>query len=112
MSAAKYKLSNITVVIDCNGLQYDGKTEDVMPWNSMKDSWKSFGWEVSEIDGHDVTQCYNSLVKLTDKPHVVIGKTIKGKGISFMENNHTWHHGIMTREQESQGWEEVKTGEY
>lgn len=107
MSAAKYQLKNITVIIDCNGLQYDGETSKVMPLDELETKWSSFGWSVNKIDGHDVEACYEALKDGLDKPQVIIANTIKGKGISFMENNYTWHHGIMTGVQEEQAWKEV-----
>ncbi len=111
MSATKYNLNNITVIVDCNGLQYDGETEKIMPWKSMSNTWKSFGWEVTEIDGHNIDECFCAMKKKTINPHVILAHTIKGKGISFMENNYVWHHGILTKDQESQGWEEVSACE-
>lgn len=107
LSASKYALDNLVVVVDCNQLQYDGTTNDVMPMDSMVDKWKSFGWEVLEIDGHNIKQCYDALHREVNKPYVIIAKTIKGKGISFMENVPKWHYGIMTRAEEEQAWNEV-----
>ncbi len=107
MSAVKYHLKNITVIIDCNGLQYDGETSSVMPLDALETKWSSFGWSVSRINGHNEEACYEALKKASDRPQVVIANTIKGKGISFMENNYIWHHGIMTKAQEEQAWKEV-----
>ncbi len=111
LSAAKYGLNNITAVIDCNHLQYDGTTGEVMPMDSMAEKWSSFGWEVISIDGHDIIQCHEALIKRTSKPTVIIADTVKGKGISFMENVPSWHHGIMTKEQEEQAMREVMQDE-
>ena len=111
LSAAKYQLNNIVAIIDCNGLQYDGKTSDVLPMEDMEDKWNSFGWDSIIIDGHDISQCAEAFSKRTEKPLVVISKTIKGKGISFMENDASWHHGIMTKTQEELAWKEVTGNE-
>lgn len=107
MTASKYKLGNLTAIIDRNHLQYDGDTEKVMPLDSLTDKWKSFGWEAEEADGHDVRQLYAALMKKSALPRVVIADTIKGKGISFMENIPGWHFGRMTAEQEKNAWAEV-----
>lgn len=107
MMAAKHKLDNLTVVVDCNQLQYDGSTCDVMPMQDMEKRWSTFGWNAYVIDGHDIEQCYNSLSRISEKPKVVIANTIKGKGVSFMENVATWHFGTMTQQQELLAFEEV-----
>lgn len=107
MTAAKYQLANLTVVIDCNQLQYDGNTSDVMPMPNMEERWDGFGWDVHTIDGHDVDQCYLALSEESNRPKVVIANTVKGKGISFMENVAEWHFGTMTQQQESLAFEEV-----
>ena len=94
MSAAHYKLDNMTAFLDYNGLQIDGNTDDVMSLGSIVDKFKSFGWNVIEIDGHDFDQIFAALdmAKSTvEKPTMIIAKTIKGKGVSFMENQAGWH---------------------
>ena len=107
MAAAKYSLTNLTAIIDRNHLQYDGSVDKVMPMDSMEEKWRSFGWETRLIDGHDLLQCYEALSGRSDGPVAVIADTVKGKGVSFMENVPAWHHGIMTREQEAQALKEV-----
>lgn len=107
MSAVKYQLDNLVAIIDWNQMQYDGAIEQVMPLSSLEDKWKSFGWKVVSVDGHDVEQLYNALTKQYKVPMVVIAKTVKGKGVSFMENNPSWHHGIMKKQEEQQAWKEV-----
>ena len=99
MTASKYGLGNVTIIVDRNHLQYDGDTEKVMPLSLFSNKWRSFGCEVEEINGHNLTECYNALMKRTSMPRVVIADTIKGKGISFMENVPGWHFGRMTAEQ-------------
>jgi transketolase len=91
--AAHHKLTNITLIVDRNGIQSIGKTEDTLALEPLTDKWKSFGWEVFEVDGHDA----GSLVRAIEtgpqaSPRVIIAKTIKGKGISFMENDNIWHY--------------------
>ena len=101
-SASHYKLDNITAFIDRNFLQIDGNTEEVMRLESIRDRWKSFGWYVIEIDGHDMVQILEALYE-ADKhkrtPTLVILDTIKGKGVSFMENNIDFH-GVPPNEME------------
>lgn len=94
MSAAHYKLDNMVAFLDYNGLQIDGKTEDVMNIGSIVDKFKAFGWNVIEIDGHDFDQIFAALdmaKETVGKPTMIISKTIKGKGVSFMENQAGWH---------------------
>lgn len=94
MSAAHYKLDNMVAFLDYNGLQIDGKTEDVMNIGPIVDKFKAFGWNVIEIDGHDFDQIFAALdmaKETVGKPTMIISKTIKGKGVSFMENQAGWH---------------------
>ena len=93
MSASHYKLDNIVAFLDYNGLQIDGKTEDVMNIGPIVDKFKAFGWNVIEIDGHDFDQIFAALdmaKETVGKPTIIIAKTIKGKGVSFMENEAGW----------------------
>lgn len=92
MFASHYKLDNLTAIIDDNGLQIDGKVEDVMAVGPLADKWRAFGWNVLEIDGHNFGEIITALkTKESGKPTAIIAKTIKGKGVSFMENNPDWH---------------------
>ncbi|MCT4585556.1 MAG: transketolase [Peptostreptococcaceae bacterium] len=94
MSCAHYNLGNLVAFLDYNGLQIDGKNEEVMNIGNVADKFKSFGWNVIEIDGHDFDQIFAALdsAKESDnKPTMIVAKTIKGKGVSFMENNAGWH---------------------
>lgn len=109
MAASNYNLSNFTVIVDQNKLQYDGPTTDVMNQLSLADKFTSFGFDVEEIDGHDCTQLVESLNKKSDKPRCVIAQTIKGKGVSFMENAREWHHGSINKEQYELAIKEVET---
>ena len=94
MSAAHYKLDNMVAFLDYNGLQIDGKTEDVMNIGPIVDKFKAFGWNVIEIDGHDFDQIFAALdmaKETVGKPTIIVAKTVKGKGISYMENQAGWH---------------------
>ena len=94
MSAAKYKLSNITATVDRNHLQIGGCTEDIMPLDPLEDKWKSFGWSVKTVDGHDVGGLFEVLSSVPfemDKPSCIIAETIKCKGIAFLEGKVQCH---------------------
>lgn len=94
MSAAKYKLDNLCGFVDVNGLQIDGATKDVMPTEPLDKKWEAFGWNVIKIDGHDLNQICDAIdaaAACKDKPTVILAKTVKGKGVSFMENDAGWH---------------------
>ena len=94
MAAAHYKLDNLTVIIDNNGLQIDGETKDVKPTEPLDKKFESFGWHVIKIDGHDFDQieaAYKEAEQTKGQPTMILAKTIKGKGVSFMENNAGWH---------------------
>jgi transketolase len=99
MSAAHLQLTNITAIVDANGLQSDGTTESVMKINQIENVWKSFGWEAIKINGHDFTEIDKAFKtsQTISAPVVIIAETTKGKGVSFMENNNEWHHGRITQ---------------
>lgn len=104
MAAAHYKLDNLTAILDFNGLQIDGKNEDVMNIKPIDEKWKSFGWNVIEIDGHnfeEIINGFNEAEGTKEKPTMVIAKTIKGKGVSFMENEASWH-GVAPKDEEKE----------
>ena len=93
MQASHRKLDNIIAIIDRNGLQIDGETEKIMGLNPLDKKLQAFGWETEIIDGHDLNEIYNAVerAKASNRPYVIIANTVKGKGISFMENNAGWH---------------------
>ena len=94
MLAGKNKLSELIVIVDRNRIQIDGFTEDIMPLEPLADKWRAFGFDVQEIDGHDFRQIEGALEKAgasSDKPHVIIAKTIPGKGVKEFENKYEWH---------------------
>ena len=110
MSAAHNKLNKIIAFVDRNGLQIDGSTENVKSVGDVNAKFKAFGWNTLEIDGHDINEIYNAIqvAKTSDKPTAIIAKTIKGKGVSFMENNAGWHGKAPNNEQLQQALEELK----
>jgi len=100
--ASHYKLDNLTAMIDRNFLQIDGRTEDVLKLESVRDRWSSFGWKVIEADGHDIEEILNALKKANAhkrQPSMIVLTTTKGKGVSFMENNVDFH-GVPPNEME------------
>jgi transketolase len=110
MSAGHYKLDNLTAVVDRNGLQISGATEKVMAHEDLAARWTAFGWHVITADGNDMESLDAALTAAKEykgKPSVIIAKTIKGLGISFMENNPSWHHGVLNTEQYEQAKREL-----
>jgi len=99
LSAPKFNLNNLCVILDRNNFQQTGLGKDILDLNPLQDKWKSFNWDVLEIDGHNYTDIYNSLIKPSDKPKIIIANTIKGKGFSFSENDNSWHHRVLTNNQ-------------
>ena len=111
MSAAKYHLDNLCAIVDVNGLQIDGKTSDVMPTEPLDQKYESFGWHVIKIDGHDFDQivdAFQEAASVKGKPTMILAKTVKGKGISFMENNAGWHGKAPNAEQYAQARAELE----
>ena len=98
MSAAQYELNNVIAIIDANDLQSDGSTGEIMRVNHAA-TWNAFGWNVTQVDGHSMTELHNALCTISNRPHAIIASTIKGKGISFMEKSLDWHHGVLTNAQ-------------
>ena len=102
MAAAKYNLDNLCAVIDVNGLQIDGKTADVMPTEPLDKKMEAFGWNVISVDGHDLaalSAAFEQAKTVSGKPTVLLAKTVKGKGVSFMENDAGWHGKAPNAEQ-------------
>lgn len=101
MAAAKYKLNNLTAIIDRNGLQISGETETVMPLGDLAAKFSAFGWIVRRCNGHEPDEIIREITanRPTDKPLVLIADTIKGYGGTIMENNLKWHHGVPSADQ-------------
>ena len=111
MAAGGYELDNLTVIIDNNKLQCDGATCNIMKIEPVKDKWSAFGWEVCEIDGHsfrEIDKAFDIFTPGNGKPKALIANTIKGKGVSFMENNHLWHGLPPTEEQAYAAIKEIR----
>lgn len=109
MNAAHNKLNNIIAIIDRNHLQIDGSTENIKSVGNVSEKFKSFGWNVYEINGHNIKEIYETieLAKNSDKPVAIVADTIKGKGVSFMENNAGWHGKAPNDEQLEEALKEL-----
>ena len=102
MTSAHYKLDNLCVIVDNNNLQIDGKVSDVMSVYPIDEKFKSFGFETINVDGHNIAElisAFEQAKKVKGKPTAIIANTIKGKGVSFMENNAGWHGKAPNEEQ-------------
>ncbi len=111
MSAAHYSLDNLVAIVDHNGLQIDGRNDDVMKVSPVGDKFAGFGWNVIEIDGHDMQQILDAFAKAREckgKPTVIIAETVKGKGVSFMEDQAGWHGKAPDYEQTQQALGELE----
>ncbi|MBE0467265.1 MAG: transketolase, partial [Candidatus Desulforudis sp.] len=110
MAAAHYALANLVVFIDYNGLQIDGPVSEVMAPEPVPDKWRAFGWHVCEIDGHDFGQILEALAearRIGGRPTAVVARTVKGKGVSFMEHGVDWHGVAPKGEQVEQALKEL-----
>jgi transketolase len=110
MLAAKYHLANLTVIVDFNDVQLDGPVHEVMPLEPFADKWRAFNWNVLEINGHNMRQVLEALdtaKEIHSGPQVIIARTTKGKGVSFMENKSQWHGVAPTRTQLDQALVEL-----
>lgn len=107
MSAANFGLTNLCVIVDQNQLQYDGATTEVMNQFSLADKFRAFGFDTVEVDGHDTDMLSAECLAQSDKPRCVIAKTIKGKGVCFMEGIKEWHHSTLNDAQYEQAVAEV-----
>lgn len=111
MAANQYKLDNLVAIIDRNHLQISGNTEDVMAIDDIHERWGAFGWDVIDMDGDDAEEAAKALKSIdftNKKPHLMVSYTTKGKGISYMENNAKWHHGMPNAEQYAQAISEIE----
>jgi len=111
MAANKYHLDNLVAILDRNGLQISGSTEDVMPLENIRERWTAFGWDVKEMNGDDIDDIVRTIESIDygcRKPHFIISHSTKGLGVSFMENVAKWHHGVPSEEQYQQAVSEIK----
>lgn len=108
MSAVNYQLDNLTFIVDCNGLQSDGYTKDVMDHSPLEKKFEGFGCKMVSVDGHSEKEILDAYkVESKNCPLAIIAHTVKGKGVSFMENQQQWHHGTLSQAQYEQAMEEV-----
>lgn len=112
MFAGKYKLHNITAIMDRNNIQIDGNTEDVMPLERLKEKYEAFNWHVIEIDGHnlqDIADACAEAKAIYEKPTLVLAHTIPGKGVDFMEYDYKWHGAPPNKDQAKMALQELRT---
>ena len=109
MAGPHYKLDNLVAIIDKNNLQQTGTNSEIMSVGNLASKWKSFGWQVIEIDGHNVPEIYETFlsVKNQNGPVAIVANTVKGKGFSFAENNNAWHHAPLSSSQYEAALEEL-----
>lgn len=110
MAGGHYHLDNLVAVIDRNHLQISGNTEDVMAIEDIRQRWTAFGWDVKEMNGDEIqsiVETFDSIDYQNGKPHLLISNTTKGKGVSYMENVASWHHGMPNEEQYQQAIAEI-----
>lgn len=111
--ASKYRLGHLTAIVDCNGIQQTGATADVLPTEPLAEKWSAFGWHVQEIHGHNVAEILAALDRADEvhaRPSVIIARTTKGKGVTFMEYDHRWHGTPPNHEEYEAALRELKEG--
>ena len=110
MAAPNFKLNNIISIVDRNNLQQTGTNKEIMSVGDIAEKWRSFAWDVIELDGHNIKELYDAFSneRNSTKPLAIIANTIKGKGFSFSENNNDWHHKIMSKSQYELAIKELK----
>ena len=102
MLASAHQVDNLCVVVDFNGWQATGRSREVMHLDPMQDKWEAFGWHAVTIDGHDfnaMTEAFDERATTRGQPSVVIARTVKGKGVSFMEDDNNWHYRTPDKEE-------------
>ncbi len=109
MSAPNFKLDNLCVIIDSNKFQQTGTNSHIMKNDNLIEKWKSFNWNVNEIDGHNLKEIYESLKHNynNNSPKLILANTIKGKGFKFSENNNDWHHAVLTQNMFNEAIQEI-----
>ena len=113
MTAVKYRLANLTAIIDYNDVQLDGPVHEIMPLEPLMEKWRAFSWAVLEINGHNIRQVLEALDtanEIHDRPTVIVAHTTKGKGVSFMENDWRWHGIAPDDVQYAQALKELSRG--
>jgi len=112
MLAGKYKLNNLTAVMDRNNIQIDGFTENIMPLENLRAKYEAFNWHVIEIDGHnmqEIIDAFNESKAIFEKPTLILAHTIPGKGVNFMENKYEWHGKPPTKDEAKIALDELRT---
>jgi transketolase len=115
MSAAHYKLNNLTAIVDRNNCQIDGRTSSVMDLEPLSEKWKAFGWNVLECNGNNIPEFIDACAKAKkcqDKPSVIIAKTLMGKGVRSIEDDYHWHGKAPSEEQALQFLNEINDLEH
>ena len=110
VTAAKYHLADLTILVDANGVQLDGPVQEIMPLEPLAGKWMACGWHIVEINGHSVREVAEALelaTEIHDRPTVILARTTKGKGVSFMENQSYWHGNVPDAEQLAQALSEL-----
>ncbi len=113
MAAAHYRVDSLTAIVDLNGIQLDGFTRDIMNLEPVAEKWRAFGWHVIEVDGHDMREVLDALDlagNVKRRPTVIVAHTVKGKGVSFMENQVKYHGEALTEDQLKAALEELGEG--
>lgn len=111
MSAPAHKLDNLVVILDANKFQLDGSIKEILDWTPIAEKWQAFGWDVIEVNGHDVSallEVFAAAKKVTGKPVCIIADTIKGQGVSFIAGNNDWHGKAPSKDELAQALEELK----
>jgi transketolase len=112
MFAGKYKLHNVTAIMDRNNIQIDGYTEDIMPLENLKAKYEAFNWHVLEVDGHNISaiiEACHEAKAIYEKPTLIIAHTIPGKGVDFMEGDYKWHGTPPDKQQAATALAELRT---
>ena len=105
--APRLGIDNITAVMDCNNLQGYGRPREICAFDSMADKWKAFGWDVDSVDGHDPAALRNAFAERGGRPRMILAATVKGKGVSFMEDQLIWHYYVVTAEHRERALREL-----
>lgn len=103
-----FNLDNIIFIIDANNLQYDGYSEKILSIDKMALAFGNLGWDVASVDGHNIVELLEALTVRRNKPLLLVARTIKGKGVSFMEDDKYWHHGVLSQQLYSQAMAELE----
>lgn len=113
MAAVKFKVGNLTAIVDCNGIQQTGATADIMPTEPLIERWAAFGWHTQEIHGHNMREILDALDRADEvhaRPSLILARTVKGKGVGFMEYDHRWHGAPPNKEQYERALAELERG--